>query len=216
MNMNIIKIYIYNSRYDFKEKYDDMDVVLRFLQQLYVTYFNENGISSVAKCKKEILDFVNTRSDRQLYFVCCDIQDAFGSIIQRIIYCSHLTCKYLSISVLFAVFYLYLFVYSVLEKLYDMIITCCEKLGTYLSVRTFILMKTKRSKRKILNTVQILSSNLKKQIPKNAIPSREKPKLVQTQKLINKIYKLIFQQKVKQIYIKLNLQLILNNIFITG
>lgn len=77
---------MYNFRYDVKEKYDDIDVILRFLQQLYVTYFNKNGLSTVASCKKQILDFVNSRSERRLYFICCDIQDAFGSIIQRIIY----------------------------------------------------------------------------------------------------------------------------------
>lgn len=110
---------------------------------------------------------------------------------------------YLSISILFIVLYS-LIVYSISEKLYDIIIKYCEQLEKYLAIRTFILTKRKRCQRKIF-TVQILSPNLKNQIPKNAIPSREKPKLVQTQKLINKIYKLIFQLKVIQIYMKFKL-----------
>jgi len=86
-------IYIYNFRYDIKEKYDEIDIVLKFLQQLYVTYFNENGIPTVTNCKHAILNFIKSKSisRNQLYFVRCDIQDAFGSIIQGIIYClSHL------------------------------------------------------------------------------------------------------------------------------
>lgn len=76
---------------------------------------------------------------------------------------------------------------------------CCEQLKEmYLAVRIFILSKTKRSQKK---TVQILSNKLKKRISKNAFPAKEKPKLVQIKKLINKIYKFIFRQKVKQIYI---------------
>lgn len=70
-------------RYNVKEKYDDIDVVLRFLQQLYVTHFNKNGIPTIASCRNEILDFIRSRSQNRLYFVSCDIQDAFGSIIQR-------------------------------------------------------------------------------------------------------------------------------------
>ncbi|XP_011864763.1 PREDICTED: telomerase reverse transcriptase-like [Vollenhovia emeryi] len=161
---------LFLARYNVKEKYDDTDVVLRFLQQLYITYFNNNGIPTIASCRKAIWNFKNSRPKKQLYFVLCDIQDAFGSIIQ--------------------------------QKLYDIIITCCkQKLGKYLAVRTFILSKPKRSQRK--NTVQILCNKLRKRISKNAIPSGEKPKLVQTKKLIDKIYKLIFHQKVKlndQIY----------------
>ncbi|XP_071560903.1 telomerase reverse transcriptase-like [Temnothorax nylanderi] len=155
---------LFITKYDVKEKYDDIDVVLRFLQQLYVTYSNENGIPSVASCKKEISNFVYPRSKKRLYFVLCDIQDAFGSIIQ--------------------------------QKLYDIIVKYCEQLERYLAVRTFTLLKTKRSQRKKF-TVQILSYNLRKHIPKNTKITKEKPKLVQTKKLINKIRKLIFRQKVK-------------------
>ncbi|XP_077265301.1 telomerase reverse transcriptase isoform X3 [Temnothorax americanus] len=152
------------TQYDAKEKYDDIDVVLRFLQQLYVTYSNESGIPSVASCRKEISNFLYPRSKKRLYFVLCDIQDAFGSIIQ--------------------------------QKLYDIIVMYCERLERYLAVRTFTLLKTKRSQRKKF-TVQILSYNLRKHIPQNTKITKEKPKLVQTKKLIDKIKKLIFRQKVK-------------------
>lgn len=80
----------YNFRYNIKEKFDDIDVVLRFLQQLYVTYFNENGIPTIASCKQAVFKF-KASTKNQLYYVRCDIQDAFGSIIQGIIYhLSHL------------------------------------------------------------------------------------------------------------------------------
>jgi len=52
------------------------------------------------------------------------------------------------------------------------------------------------------NTVQVLSSHLKRSISKNIIPSKEKPKLIKKKWFTNKIYKLIFQQKVKEIYMK--------------
>jgi len=55
------------------------------------------------------------------------------------------------------------------------------------------------------NTVQIISSNLKKLISKNIIPSKEKPKSIKKKWFTNKLYKLIFQQKVKEIYMKLKL-----------
>ncbi|XP_024868448.1 telomerase reverse transcriptase-like [Temnothorax curvispinosus] len=155
---------LFITKYDVKEKYDDIDVVLRFLQQLYVTFSNENGIPSVASCRKEISNFLYPRSKKRLYFVLCDIQDAFGSIIQ--------------------------------QKLYDIIVMYCEQLEKYLAVRTFTLLKTKRSQRKKF-TVQILSYKLRKHIPKNTKITKEKPKLVQTKKLLNKIKKLIFRQKVK-------------------
>jgi len=54
-------------------------------------------------------------------------------------------------------------------------------------------------------TVQIISNCLKNLISKNIIPSREKPKLIKTKWFTNKIYKLMFQQKVKEIYMKLKL-----------
>lgn len=77
-------------RYDVKEKFDDVDVVLRFLQQLYVTYFNKNGLPTIANCKQAIFKF-KASTKNPLYYVRCDIQDAFGSIIQGIIYyLSHL------------------------------------------------------------------------------------------------------------------------------
>lgn len=88
INMNIISkiLYItYNSRYNNKERYDEVDVGLRFLQQLYVTYFNKNGLPTIISCKEEVFKFKASTKNR-LYYVRCDIQDAFGSIIQGIIY----------------------------------------------------------------------------------------------------------------------------------
>lgn len=94
--MNIIRktLYItYNSRYNIKKRFDDVDVVLRFLQQLYVTYFNKNGIPTITSCKEAVFKF-KTSTKNRLYYVRCDIQDAFGSIIQgKIYYLSHLRQK---------------------------------------------------------------------------------------------------------------------------
>ncbi|XP_011687788.1 PREDICTED: uncharacterized protein LOC105449984 isoform X2 [Wasmannia auropunctata] len=72
---------IFLAKYNIKDKYDD--VVLRFLQQLYITHFNEKGIPTVADCKKTISNYIWERSGNPLYFVRCDIQDAFDSIIQE-------------------------------------------------------------------------------------------------------------------------------------
>lgn len=73
-----------NFSYDAKEEFDDVDVVLRFLQQLHVT-FNDNGTSTMASCKTAIEKFGRSTRNK-LFFVRCDIQDAFGSIKQGIIY----------------------------------------------------------------------------------------------------------------------------------
>lgn len=73
-----------NFRYKSKEKYDDVDVVLRVLQQLYVTFLNKDGLPTVSTCEYQARKFKQSNKN-QLYFVRCDIQDAFGSILQGII-----------------------------------------------------------------------------------------------------------------------------------
>ncbi|XP_018050993.1 PREDICTED: telomerase reverse transcriptase-like isoform X1 [Atta colombica] len=66
----------------------------KFLQQLYITYFNENGIPTVASCKHAICSFLTPRSENHLYFVQCDIRDAFGSILQEKLYdIIHMYCR---------------------------------------------------------------------------------------------------------------------------
>lgn len=91
VNINTINkiLYItyvtYNFRYNTKKEFDDVDLVLRFLQQLYVTYFNESETPTIASCKQAVFKFKASTKNR-LYYVRCDIQDAFGSIIQGIIY----------------------------------------------------------------------------------------------------------------------------------
>ncbi|XP_072764366.1 telomerase reverse transcriptase-like [Anoplolepis gracilipes] len=72
------------AKYNIKKKFDDVDVVLRFLQQLYVTHFNENGIPTIESCIEAIYKFKASTNNR--YYVLCDIQDAFGSIIQEKLY----------------------------------------------------------------------------------------------------------------------------------
>ncbi|XP_018339322.1 PREDICTED: telomerase reverse transcriptase-like isoform X2 [Trachymyrmex septentrionalis] len=66
----------------------------KFLQQLYITYFNENGIPTIAGCKHAIRSFLTPRSENHLYFVQCDIKDAFGSILQEKLYnIIHMYCR---------------------------------------------------------------------------------------------------------------------------
>ncbi|XP_012216884.1 telomerase reverse transcriptase-like isoform X2 [Linepithema humile] len=74
------------ARYNVKKKFDDVDVVLRFLQQLYVTYFNENGIPTMSSCNAAITKFGILNRNKKLCFVRCDVQDAFGSIKQDKLY----------------------------------------------------------------------------------------------------------------------------------
>ncbi|CAL1681886.1 unnamed protein product [Lasius platythorax] len=148
------------AKYNIKEKFDDIDVVLRFLQQLYVTYFNENGIPTIASCKQAVFKF-KASTKNQLYYVRCDIQDAFGSIIQ--------------------------------EKLYNIITTCCRQLQTYLVLRAYTMSRNRRN----IETVQFLSHYLKETISKKAVISKKKPILVKIRRLVAKINKLIFEQKVK-------------------
>ncbi|XP_029677419.1 uncharacterized protein LOC115244142 isoform X3 [Formica exsecta] len=69
------------TKYNTKKEFDDVDLVLRFLQQLYVTYFNESETPTIASCKQAVFKFKASTKNR-LYYVRCDIQDAFGSIIQ--------------------------------------------------------------------------------------------------------------------------------------
>lgn len=94
------------SRYSVEDK-KGIDIVLRFLQQLYVTYFNRDGMPTVENCLQEIFKYKNSTSE-PLYYVRCDIQDAFGSVNQgRIYYLLYLewkgcssTSKYLNYSIL--------------------------------------------------------------------------------------------------------------------
>ncbi|XP_036143921.1 telomerase reverse transcriptase isoform X2 [Monomorium pharaonis] len=173
---------LYITRNNIKEKYDDTEAVLRFLQQLYVTYFDENGMSTVPNCVKAIKNFISkkfkeqsegvketNRNTQKLYYVRCDIQDAF-------------------------------------EKLYDIIEMSCnelyEKYGGYLAVRLSILNTKKRQSKMKKYTVQVLEHYLKNS-KKNIPLSKEKPKLVQINNLTMMIKKFIFQRKVKfngQIY----------------
>ncbi|XP_025271024.1 telomerase reverse transcriptase-like isoform X2 [Camponotus floridanus] len=89
------------AKYNIKERYDEVDVSLRFLQQLYVTYCNKNGkFPTVKSCIEEVNKFKRSTKN-QLYYVRCDIQDAFGSIIQEklykliITYCRQLGKRYI-------------------------------------------------------------------------------------------------------------------------
>ncbi|KAL6255805.1 hypothetical protein P5V15_013048 [Pogonomyrmex californicus] len=156
---------LFIARYNSKKEFET-EVILRFLQQLYVTYFNKNGIPTVKGCINDINAFKSSISstNNQLYFVSCDIQDAFGSILQ--------------------------------EKLYNIINMCCKQLEEYLPIRTFIL-KTKGNKinKNTVRFVSLPSLNFMKSV---VIPMQmKKPKLVRTKILMNKLYKLIYQQKVK-------------------
>ncbi|XP_029169777.1 telomerase reverse transcriptase-like [Nylanderia fulva] len=148
------------AKYSVKEKFDDIDVVLRFLQQLYVTYFNLNGLPTIANCKQAIYTFKKASTKNPLYYVCCDIQDAFGSIIQK--------------------------------KLYKIITTCCRQLQIYLVLRTYSIPRNGKLKQ----TVQFLPFYLRRAIGKKAIMNKKR-KLVKLTKLVRKINKLIFDQKVK-------------------
>ncbi|XP_018308700.1 telomerase reverse transcriptase [Mycetomoellerius zeteki] len=157
---------LYLTKHDTEMKYDKIDIVLRFLQQLYITYFNENGIPTVEGCKRTIYSFLTSRSKNHLYFVQCDIKDAFGSILQK--------------------------------KLYDIIQTCCQELEGYIAVRLCTLKKSKKKQNRIYKyTVQIISNHLKKLISKNINPTIEKPKLLKKKWVMDKLSKLIFQQKIK-------------------
>lgn len=88
------------AKYNIKERYDEVDVSLRFLQQLYVTYFNKNGLPTITSCIEEVHKFQASTKNR-LYYIRCDIQDAFGSIIQEklykiiITYCRQLEKRYI-------------------------------------------------------------------------------------------------------------------------
>jgi len=77
----------------------------------------------------------------------------------------------------------------------------CRELPIYLRLRTYTLSRARKSYRKNshnkaskIQTVQFL--DLKKAL-KNVREDREKPRLVLRTKLLAKIQKLIFQQKVK-------------------
>ncbi|KAL0100133.1 hypothetical protein PUN28_019522 [Cardiocondyla obscurior] len=84
------------------EEYFHMQVVLRFLQQLYITYLDEDGIPNIFHCRQQIANFQKSKSGNKLYCFTCDIQDAFGSIIQKklydiiVTYCNQLE-KYLAV-----------------------------------------------------------------------------------------------------------------------
>lgn len=153
-------------KYNIKERFDDNDVVMRFLQQLYVTYLSKEGMPAVSTCLDNISSFQKSARDR-LYYVRCDIQDAFGSIIQ--------------------------------EKLYSIIKVYCKQLPTYVPIRTYTKISKKErmfKNKKKKETVQFV--NLKKSMNANNImANKEKPKLIRITKLLPKIKKLIFQQKVK-------------------
>ncbi|XP_014485714.1 PREDICTED: telomerase reverse transcriptase-like [Dinoponera quadriceps] len=58
-------------------------IIMTFLQQLYCKYFiYEEEIPTVQRCIQQILNFKKLNKTN-LYYVHCDIQDAFGSIIQE-------------------------------------------------------------------------------------------------------------------------------------
>ncbi|XP_032676027.1 telomerase reverse transcriptase-like isoform X2 [Odontomachus brunneus] len=68
---------------NFEKTSFEIEIILRFLQQLYHTYINEKGIPTVKGCIQQIYNFKKTLSTHHLYYVRCDIQDAFGSIRQE-------------------------------------------------------------------------------------------------------------------------------------
>lgn len=82
-----LKKNIHYFRCNVEKKSFKIEVILRFLQQLYSTYINKEGISTVTICIKQIYKFKKS-TNNNLYYVRCDIQDAFGSIKQGIIYIS--------------------------------------------------------------------------------------------------------------------------------
>lgn len=93
-----------------------------------------------------------------------------------------------------------MFISYLAEKLYDIITRCCKDLklnyGNYIVLRRYTTSKN----RKKIETVQFLSHYLKRAINKKAIMNKKKPKLVEIGKLLAKINKLIFEQKVEQRY----------------
>ncbi|XP_011141375.2 telomerase reverse transcriptase-like [Harpegnathos saltator] len=76
--------------YDEKKSYE-ISIILRFLQQLYCTYFNEEGLLTVQSCIQQVFKFKRSTKDH-LYYVRCDIQDAFGSINQEKLFDIIKTC----------------------------------------------------------------------------------------------------------------------------
>lgn len=87
-----------------------------------------------------------------------------------------------------------------IEKLYSIIKVYCKQLPTYVPIRTYTKISKKermfKNKQK-KETVQFV--NLKKSMNANNImANKEKPKLIRITKLLPKIKKLIFQQKVNQ------------------
>lgn len=66
-------------------------------------------------------------------------------------------------------------------------------------LRTYTMSRNRRN----IETVQFLSHYLRETISKKAVINKKKPKLVKIRKLVAKIKKLIFEQKVEQKDIKL-------------
>ncbi|RLU21571.1 hypothetical protein DMN91_005944 [Ooceraea biroi] len=158
---------VFLAKYAIKPIFDDIDVTLRFLQQLYATKLSKK-VRNVTRCHEDINKFKESTKNR-LYYVCCDIQDAFGSIIQ--------------------------------EKLYDIIKMYCRELSHNkpLSLSTCMLSRARKScmKNKNQNKAQtVLFKDLKSAL-KNIESSEACLKSVSRGKLVSKIQKLIFQQKVK-------------------
>lgn len=55
-----------------------MNVIFKFLKQLYITKY---GVTNFEQKWKSIVQYKRNEATN-LYFVCCDVANAFGSIIQ--------------------------------------------------------------------------------------------------------------------------------------
>ncbi|XP_020293911.1 telomerase reverse transcriptase-like isoform X2 [Pseudomyrmex gracilis] len=158
---------LFIAKYKSKEKYDNVDVVLRVLQQLYVTFLSKDGLPTVSSCEYQARKYKQSNKN-QLYFVRCDIQDAFGSILQE---------------KLFGII-----------KEYLMTLPKILTVRNYTLVRSKKYHTNNSNTAAPVQTVQFL--NLEKAI-KSAIMNKEKPIHVKMTKIVAKIHKLIFEHKMK-------------------
>lgn len=149
------------------------------------------------RCQQEIYRF-RCSANKQLYFVRCDVQNAFDSIIQGI-FCVVFELK----KMCFNKHFLFYFV----GKLFNIIKSCSEKLPDSLPLRYYTLRKSRydknRNKNKIIKickdrTVQF--EDLKRSIGKKGfIDETKKSKWMPKTKLFGHIKRLIYAQKVKKL-----------------
>lgn len=102
---------------------------------------------------------------------------------------------------IFKLFYFIVKLYNIINNSCDQLLHIKKQLSTYLTLRWYTLWKIRKNQCKIRKgeTVQFL--DLERTI-KNASLSNKKPKVVRITKLLAKIKTLIFEHKVRQLDIK--------------